>query len=135
MKFDAAAALRARGIQPSAQRVSIAAYVLNTPEHPTAERVWSKVSKSCPVISRATVYNTLNLFVKKGLLRQFVMDDGAAVFDSNVGRHHHFVDETTGRIHDIPWESLSVAEIGSLQGFDVREYHVVMRGRARAAAK
>ena len=78
--------------------------MLNTPEHPTAERVWSKVSKACPVISRATVYNTLNLFVKKGLLRQFVMDDGAAVFDSNTGRHHHFVDEATGAF--TLWRSL-----------------------------
>jgi len=83
------------------------------------------------MISRATVYNTLNLFVKKQLLRQVVLDDGKTLFDANVENHHHFVDEETGQIHDIPWDSLAVSKLDSLNGFEVREYHVVMRGRVK----
>ena len=60
------------GIRPSAQRVAIAAYVLATEEHPSADMVWSRVKATLPVVSRATVYNTLKLFVEKGLLQELV---------------------------------------------------------------
>ncbi|MBE3605140.1 transcriptional repressor [bacterium] len=123
--------LRTANVQPSAQRVAVAKYVLMTKDHPTADQVWAKVRKSFPMISRATVYNTLNLFVKKRLLRQFVLNDGRMVFDANVGRHHHFIDEETRRIYDLPWEALTVSKLDSLKGFEVREWHVVVRGRAK----
>ena len=42
--------LRAAGIQPSAQRVAVASYVLATDEHPSAERVWTVVKRTLPVI-------------------------------------------------------------------------------------
>lgn len=123
--------LRTANVQPSAQRVAVAKYVLMTKDHPTADQVWAKVRKSFPMISRATVYNTLNLFVKKRLLRQFVLNDGRMVFDANVDRHHHFIDEETRRIYDLPWEALTVSKLDSLNGFEVREWHVVVRGRAK----
>jgi Fur family iron response transcriptional regulator len=81
------------------------------------------------MISRATVYNTLNLFVRKGLLRQLVLAEGKVVFDPNVHPHHHFVDDATGAIHDVPWEAVEVRRVEELKGLDVREYQVVMRGR------
>jgi Fur family iron response transcriptional regulator len=131
MGTEIAERLRMANVQPSAQRVAVAKYVLMTKDHPTADQVWAKVRKSFPMISRATVYNTLNLFVKKRLLRQFVLNDGRMVFDANVGRHHHFIDEETRRIYDLPWEALTVSKLDSLNGFEVREWHVVVRGRAK----
>jgi len=80
---------REYGIQPSAQRVAVAQYVLNTGDHPSADRVFAQVRKGFPMLSRATVYNTLNLFVKKGLLREFVLAEGRIVFDPKTDRHHH----------------------------------------------
>ena len=122
-------ALKEHGIQPSAQRVAIAEYVLVTTEHPSADQVWARVKKTFPMLSRATVYNTLNFFVEKGLLRPLVLAEGKVVFDPNVEPHHHFIDEATGAIHDVPWQALEVRRIDSLKGYDVREYQVVMRGR------
>jgi Fur family iron response transcriptional regulator len=127
--------LKSHGIQPSAQRLAVAAYVLQTAEHPSADQVWARVRGRLPMLSRATVYNTLNLFVEKGLLRVLVLAEGRVVFDPKVDRHHHFVDERTGRIHDIPWEDLEVRNLESLEGFDVREYQVVARGRKAAARR
>lgn len=123
--------LRACGINPSAQRVAVAEYVLHTREHPSADHVWSRVKERFPMISRATVYNTLNLFVDRGLLRAFVLTEGRVVFDPNTEDHHHFIDEDTGEIHDVPWDAIEVADIGALEGFEVREYQVVMRGKKR----
>ena len=121
--------LRAHGIQPSAQRLVVAEYVLRTEEHPSADQVWTRVKPRLPVISRATVYNTLNLFVAKGLLRQLLLAEGKVLFDPHVAPHHHFIDDGTGEIHDIPWSALDVRKVDALRGVKVREYQVVLRGR------
>jgi Fe2+ or Zn2+ uptake regulation protein len=121
--------LRQHGIQPSAQRLAVAEYVLDTEAHPSADQVFVEVRARVPMISRATVYNTLNLFVRKKLLRQLVIAEGRVVFDPNLEPHHHFVDDASGRIHDVPWEALDVRRVESLKGLDVREYQVVLRGR------
>ena len=128
---DEADRLRDHGINPSAQRVAVAEYILHTNEHPSADDVWARVKKRFPMVSRATVYNTLNLFVDKGLIRQFVLTEGRVVFDPNVDNHHHFIDEETETIYDVPWDAIEVSDVAKLRGFDVREYQVVMRGRRR----
>jgi Fe2+ or Zn2+ uptake regulation protein len=121
--------LREHGIQPSAQRVAVAHYALFTEDHPSADEVWERVKKTFPMLSRATVYNTLNLFVEKGLLQSLVIAEGKVVFDPKTERHHHFVDDDTGAIHDIPWETLEVKNVQGLRGFEVRQYQVVLHGR------
>ena len=120
--------LRQHGIQPSAQRVAIASYVLNTDEHPSADEVWTRVRDTFPMVSRATVYNTLNLLVAKGLLRELVLTEGRLVFDANTDRHHHFIDERTGKIYDLPWDRVKVSRVDELEGFDVKDYQVLLRG-------
>jgi Fur family iron response transcriptional regulator len=128
---DALAELLIRhGVQPSAQRLAVAEYVLATEAHPPADKVFAEVRSRIPMISRATVYNTLNLLVRKGLLRQLVLAEGKVVFDPHMAPHHHFVDEITGEIRDIPWEALEVRKIEALKGVKVHEYQVVLRGTA-----
>ncbi|MBK8232464.1 MAG: transcriptional repressor [Candidatus Eisenbacteria bacterium] len=124
--------LQGNGIQPSAQRVAVGEYVLRTEDHPSADQVWAAVRERFPMISRATVYNTLNLFVEKKLLRELILAEGRIVFDPNLGPHHHFIDEESGAILDVPWDAVSVDRVETLPGMDVREYQVVMRGRRRA---
>lgn len=125
------ATLRQHGIQPTPQRLAVAGAVLGRKGHPSAEEVWNRVRRKCPTVSRATVYNTLNLFVEKGLLRLQVLKEGTAVFDSEVHVHHHFIDDETGTIYDVPLDSLQVKGVDSLRDFDVRELQVVLRGRKR----
>lgn len=136
-KPDFSETLRNRGIRPSAQRVAIARCVLRAKTHPTADQVWKTVRRDFPYVSRATVYNTLKLFVEKGLLKHHWVDEAGSVFDPNTGRHHHFVDQETGMIVDIPWENLSVRGLDSLSGVEVTEYMVLVRGRksGRSAAR
>jgi len=86
-------------------------------------------------VSRATVYNTLNLFVEKGLIRHLVLTEGRLVFDPNVDKHHHFIDEDSGKIYDLPWDTLKVSRVEQLEGFDVRDYQVLVRGKKRNAKR
>lgn len=129
MRHDEASVLKNHGINPSAQRVAVAEYVLQTDEHPSANEVWERVRKRFSHVSRATVYNTLHLFVEKGLLRQFVLTEGRVVFDPNTEEHHHFIDEDSGRIHDVPWDAVKVSNVQKLDEFEVRKYQVVMHGK------
>lgn len=129
MNVDLREMLREHGIQPSAQRLAVAGYVLATHEHPSADRVWKRVSKTFPMISRATVYNTLHLFVEKGLLRELHLSPDSVVFDPRLEAHHHLIDEDTGVIHDVPWGKVRVTKIDRLAGFEIHDYQVVMRGK------
>jgi Fe2+ or Zn2+ uptake regulation protein len=108
--------------------VAIALYVLGNETHPSAETVLRNVRERLPVISRATVYNTLNLMNEKGLLRQHPFGPGT-VFDSNVSRHHHFIDSETGEMRDVPWEKLSVSGLDSIKDAEITDYMIVIRGR------
>ncbi len=128
---DIIATLRAHGIQPSSQRVEVARFVLASEDHPSADDVLRAVRARLPIISRATVYNTLNLLVTRGLLRRLVLAEGRVVFDPRTDAHHHFIDEESGRILDVPWEAIAVERVDTLPGMDVRDYQVVMRGRLR----
>jgi Fe2+ or Zn2+ uptake regulation protein len=128
---DLLSTLRAHDIQPTPQRIAVAEFVLATSAHPSADEVWEGVRRICPTVSRATVYNTLNLLVDKGLLRTQVLKGGTVVFDPRIEAHHHFIDEETGTIYDVPWNAVQVSGAATLRGFRVREYQVVMKGRRK----
>ena len=133
--YDTETRLRESGIQPSAQRMAVADYVLSTCEHPSADLVWKRVRENFPWISRATVYNTLNLFVDKGLLQRLNLSEDSIVFDPITETHHHFIDEQSGVIHDVPWDRVQVCNVESLREFDVHDYQVVMRGRLKPSRR
>lgn len=123
--------LRDKGIQPSAHRVAVAEHVLFTEAHPSADQVWKAVQEKFPVISRATVYNTLNCFVEAGILRALQIAEGRVVFDPKLDKHHHFLDEQTGKIHDVPWDALEVRNVEALRDFNVSDYQVLLTGRRK----
>lgn len=128
---DAISILRRCDIQPTPQRIAVVECVLTSKSHPSADDVFSGAREKCPTVSRATVYNTLNLLVEKGLIRMQTMKEGAVVFDPNIEKHHHFIDEETGAIYDIPWDQLEVKGKRGLNDFEISEYQVILRGRRK----
>lgn len=134
---DAFLRLKNAGIQPSSQRLAIANYVLFTKEHPSAEQVMAQVVDAEPLVSRATVYNTLNLFVQRGLLKELHICDGHAVFDPEMSPHHHFLDVETGEIFDVdaPHPPRDWAAQLALGDAEIHDVQVILRGRRRAAGE
>jgi len=122
--------LRLHGVRLTAQRVAIASYVFDVDGHLTADEVFTGVCKRAPQASRATVYNTLARFVEAGLLAE-VRIDGVARYDTEVRPHHHLITDA-GDIVDIAADQLSVEGVERLQGFEVDDVSVVLRGRRRA---
>ena len=90
------------GIRPTAQRLQIAALLLAAPQHLSAEQILASLRASGARVSKATVYNTLNLFAVRGLIRQLSVDGSRAWFDSNVAAHYHFHDLDSGDLIDVP---------------------------------
>jgi Fur family iron response transcriptional regulator len=89
------------GIRPTAQRVQIAELLLSAPQHLSAEQILASLRRAGARVSKATVYNTLNLFASHGLIRQLSVDGSRSWFDSNVVPHYHFHDEDTGALTDV----------------------------------
>jgi len=123
--------LRRCGIQPTPQRIAVVDFVLKTKEHPSADDVLKYARKKCPTVSRATVYNTLNLMVEKGLIKTQLLKEGTVIFDPNMVNHHHFIDENTGDILDIPWDALTVKVKDKMSDYEIHDYQVVMRGKRK----
>jgi len=128
---EAISILRQCNIQPTPQRIAVVEYVLKSKTHPSADDVLRYALKKCPTVSRATVYNTLNLLVAKGLIGMQTIREGAVIFDPNVEKHHHLVDSDTGDIYDIPWDQLEVKGKEKLKDFEIYEFQVILRGRKK----
>ena len=80
----------------------IASLLLSGPQHLSAEQILASLRAAGARVSKATVYNTLNLFAGHGLIRQLSVDGSRAWFDSNVEEHYHFHDLSSGALIDVP---------------------------------
>ena len=123
------ARLNEAGVQATAQRIAIARYVLCEAEHPTALDVKQWTDLNFPKLSLATVYNTLNVLVQTGLLRELRLPHSdKAIYDDNLSRHHHFYDEKTGELFDVDEKECQV-HVNLDKGLKVRDVEVFIRGQ------
>lgn len=103
--------LNNHGISPTHQRVEIAQVLFAKPQHVSAEQVMGIVNQGHTVTSKATVYNTLGLFARKGLLREVIIDPTKVFYDSNTSPHYHFYNEDTGMLEDIEENELDISKL------------------------
>jgi len=124
------ALLAERGIQPTAQRVRVAELLFCRDQHLTAEQVILALGRDGSQVSKATVYNTLNLFAEKGLLKSLTLDRERGLFDSNTEPHHHIHVEDTGELIDLPPGAVEFARLPPLPpGTEKVSVEVVIRVR------
>lgn len=120
--------LKAAGVQPTAQRIAICRFVLCQADHPTADQVKDWADKNFPKMSLATVYNTLNLLVKAGLLQELRLPHSEKViYDNNLSAHHHFLDEKSGELFDLSQEEVEVSA-KLKKTFQVSQVQILLRG-------
>jgi len=124
--------LEQRGIRPTSQRLKVAEILLTSPRHLTAEQILATLRHSSGHVSKATVYNTLNLFVEQGLAREIHADPERCVYDSTMAPHHHFQNIDTGEMIDIRPEDLSFDRLPPLPpGTEIESVDVVIRVRRK----
>lgn len=93
--------LRQHGINPTHQRIEIARALFSQHEHLCADQVMCIVNAKHSETSKATVYNTLNLFQQKSMIREVIVDPSKVFYDPNTHPHHHFYNVATGELTDI----------------------------------
>ena len=106
--------LREAGITPTQQRIQIAELLFNRPQHLSADQILNVINSQGPIASKATIYNTLGLFARKGLLREVIVDPSKVFYDSNTSEHHHFYNVDTGQLSDIPASKMLLSELPEL---------------------
>ncbi|WPX09003.1 Fur family transcriptional regulator [Anaerocellum danielii] len=119
--------LEQKGIKPSFIRLKIYEYLVNHKTHPTADEIYSSLVLEIPTLSKTSVYNTLSLFVEKGLAQMITIEENIARFDADLSVHGHFQCKVCGKIYDFLVEKDSI-ESSLDQSFEVEEIYVYYKG-------
>ncbi len=131
-RVRAARILDAAGITPTPQRVEIARILLARPQHLSAEQVLCLLKQGELSVSKATVYNTLGLFAKRGLVREVIVDPSKVFYDSNCSEHHHFYDVESCTLTDIDAGDVDIGGFPDApEGKVVDRVDVIVRVRSR----
>ena len=122
--------LRSHDISPTHQRVEIARVLLSRHQHLSAEQVLARVNEYQAVVSKATVYNTLGLFARKGLIKEVIVDPTKVFYDPNTRPHHHFYNVDTGTLMDIEADEVCLERLPSApEGMEPDGVEVIIRLR------
>lgn len=105
--------LAEEGLKLTAQRRAIVELFDSGHHHWTPQAVFASLQSSVPSLSLATVYNTMDVFERIGLVRRVTTRDGCTYFDTHLGHHHHAVCDECGAVIDVLLEESDVASLVS----------------------
>ena len=121
------------GILPTLQRIEIASILLERPQHLSAEHIIDKLRAADSGVSKATVYNTLNLFSERGLVKEVMVDPVRKFYDSTTHPHHHFYNVDSGNLSDIPDKEVRFQDLPDLpDGTERESIEVLIKVRDQA---
>ena len=110
-RSDIIALLEQFGILSTPQRLEVAEILLEKPQHMSADQIIDRLRETGSSVSKATVYNTLNLFGERGIVKEVMVDPVRKFYDSTTHPHHHFYNVDTGELRDIPDEQVRFSEL------------------------
>lgn len=127
------ARLERLGISPTPQRLEVADILLKAPQHLSAEQVLERLRAKGSKVSKATVYNSLNLFGRRGLIREVQIDPERRLYDSCTEPHHHFYNVDSGELSDIPEDEIEILGLPDLpEGTRCEAVELIVRIRNSA---
>lgn len=125
--------LSRHGVSATIQRLDVAEILFAAPQHLSAEQIIERLKADGKHVSKATVYNTLNMFVGQGLLREVHVDPERTFYDSTTRPHHHFFNVDTHELMDIPADQILIDRLPQLPAGTLAEgVDVVIRVRNSA---
>lgn len=116
------------GFRFTPQREHVYGVLIQKRDHPTAEEVFIRAKTGMPEISMATVYNCLDALVKCGVVKQVVVQRGAARFCPNMKEHGHFYCDACGAVFDVDLTADGRAPLSMPKGFTVDHYEIAVHG-------
>ena len=129
---DIAGKLSKQGYRLTPQRLMVLSAIENSDSHLSAEEIYVQVVAKYPNVNISTVYRTMELLKRLGLVTETDLGEGRVRYHSaEKGHHHHLVCRECGAIIDLD-ESL----LASLRSALLREYkfnadlrHLAILGR------
>jgi Fur family ferric uptake transcriptional regulator len=110
--------LREKGYRLTPQRLMILSAIEGSHEHISAEEIYAQVTAKYPHVNISTVYRTLELLKKLGMVYEIDLGEGRVRYHAEEsGHHHHLVCQECGTIIDIDEATLS-----SLRDILMRDY-------------
>jgi len=94
--------LREKGYRLTPQRREIIKMIAHDRSHPGATDIFARVRKTAPEMSMSTVYYTLEMLKKEGLLRELEFYDRDNRYDITVADHINLICKKCGKIEDFP---------------------------------
>jgi Fur family peroxide stress response transcriptional regulator len=104
--------LREKGYKLTSQRRAIINVLSKDMSHPGAADILKKVKKTMPQVSFSTVYYTLDVLKREGLIQELEFYDRDNRYDVNMANHINLICKKCGRIEDLPGGiALSYAQV------------------------
>ena len=115
--------------QKTAQRNTITTFLAGNRSHPTAQEIYAAVSETLTTISLTTVYNTLNLLKKQGVVRELPALQGKGKrFDPDLRPHDHLFCTACGSVVDVDLPHAVELTDEQRQGFEIRQVSINIYG-------
>lgn len=115
-------ALRAKGYRLTPQRLAVLRALVQSPDHPSVEQVYEEVRRQHPMISRATVYKTVETLKGMGQVLELEFSGAGNRYDGRrVEPHPHLVCRGCGRIQDLELPGLmrEATEVAQKTGYEL----------------
>lgn len=93
--------LRDNGCKVTPQRLAVYDMLSHTMEHPTAEMIYQKVKEQYPTMSFATVYKSVEIFSKLGVIQVLNTGEDSFRYDAKTSEHPHIKCTKCGRVNDV----------------------------------
>ena len=120
--------LKNMGLKHTPQRLAILDYLEGNKEHPSAEDIYTAVSKKFPTMSFATVYNTIDALKKCDRVLEITIDSSKKRFDPFTEPHHHLMCVKCKRIVDIHSDYKLPLSNNDKEGFEIIGNHIEFYG-------
>lgn len=128
--------LQNHGLRYSKPRETILNFFGERDTHVSAEDLYLELKKRGENLSLSTVYLNLGVLKQAGLVREFSGIGGEALYDSNVGPHHHLICTGCGAVLDVPEVTVADAKLTELlkahaqaaSGWQVGEPNIGLQG-------
>lgn len=115
------------GIKPSFQRIKIYEYLIKNMNHPTVEMIYKDLNPYIPTLSKTTVYNTLKLFVDKGITKLVTIEENESRYDVDTSTHGHFKCKECGKIYNFSFDESNL-NINQIENFELEQTNLFIKG-------
>jgi Fur family ferric uptake transcriptional regulator len=125
--------LHQRGLRMTPQR-QLVLDAVRALGHATPEQICAQVQRAAPAVNITTVYRTLDLMERIGLVRHTHLGHGAPTYSEQEHRHVHLVCHSCGAVTETPTDLLDdLAErLRTETDFELDPSHVALSGICRA---